>query len=335
MRDDRAATAARSASVAPTPPTGPVTAPFRLSSAPQVNPDTSPQPAAPDRPTDRVPQVPSEAAGRSAPSHQRTPLDRTSPTPLWAQLLDDVRRRMDGGEYGERLPPEAELAAAYGVSRQTVREALRRLVAEGRLDRRRGRGTEIRPVEFEQTLGGLSSLFRVIEDSGVAQTNEILALAEHTDPPVAERLGLPADTPLVHLDRLRWAGDRPLALDRAWLPAAIARPLLDVDFRRTALYDELAERCGVHPDRGVEEIRPVLPDPAERRLLRLPPHVASLAIERRTWSGDQPVELRQLLLRGDRIGLVARWPQVDEPGNPPQLTLAPLPPIARAADRPS
>jgi len=255
-------------------------------------------------------------------------VDRSSPVPLWAQVLADVRRRLDSGELADRLPPEAELALAYGVSRQTVREALRRLVAEGRLDRRRGRGTEIRPVEFEQPLGGLSSLFRLIEATGVSQTNEVLALRTVQAPTIAKSLGLDPAAPLVHLDRLRWAGDRPLALDRAWLPADLAAPLLSVDFRRTALYDELADRCGVRPDRGIEEIRPLLPDSDERRLLQLPARSAILSVERRTWCSDQPVELRRLLLRGDRIGLVAHWPQPDGAAAPPNLSLSPLPPLS-------
>lgn len=254
------------------------------------------------------------------------PLDRRSPVPLWAQLLQALRRRLDSGELTARMPTEAELAAAYGVSRQTVREALRRLVDEGRLDRQRGRGTEVRHTEFEQPVGGLSSLFQLIEAEGVAQTNEVLALDERRDPPVAALLGLRATTSLVYLERLRLAGGRPLALDRAWMPAVLARPLLEVDFHRTALYDELARWCGVQPDRGVEEIRPVLPGSADRRRLAMGPDEAALSVERRTWRGDDPVELRRILLRGDRIGLVAHWPLAERGTGRASLRLAPLPP---------
>ncbi|MCK4176611.1 winged helix-turn-helix domain-containing protein, partial [Aciditerrimonas ferrireducens] len=69
----------------------------------------------------------SPAPLRAAPSRQV--LDRQRPEPLWQQLLEDLRRRLDDGEFPDRLPTEAELTATYGVSRQTVREALRRLVA--------------------------------------------------------------------------------------------------------------------------------------------------------------------------------------------------------------
>ena len=54
-----------------------------------------------------------------------TKLDRTSPLPLWAQLADDVRRRVAAGELGVRLPSEHQLVTDYGVSRNTVREAMR------------------------------------------------------------------------------------------------------------------------------------------------------------------------------------------------------------------
>lgn len=259
-------------------------------------------------------------------------LDRGAPVPLWAQLLADLRTRLDAGEFTERLPTEAELTSAYGVSRQTVREALRRLVAEGRLARQRGRGTEIRQPEFEQPLGGLSSLFRLIEAEGVAQTNEILTLDERRDRTISLQLGLEPDTALVFLERRRLAGGRALAVDRAWMPADIARPLLQVDFRRTALYDELARWCGVHPDHGVEEIRPVVPGAEDRRHLEMAPRLAALAVERRTWAAGRPVELRRIVLRGDRIGLVARWPaedQGEQPGALASLHLAPLPPAGR------
>jgi len=235
------------------------------------------------------------------------PLDRRSPLPLWAQLDADLRRRLAEGEFGARFPTDGQLMAEYDVSRQTVREAVRRLVAEGRLDRLRGRGTEVRRAEFEQPLGSLYSLFRAVEAQGVIQTSVVRALEELVEPSAATRLHLPAEAPLVHLDRIRLAGGRPLALDQVWLPADLTRPILEADFSHTALYDELTRRCGLGPDSGREQVWPVVPSPAERRDLGLARGQAALAIERLTWVGDRPLELRHSLVRGDRYGLVADW----------------------------
>ena len=75
-------------------------------------------------------------------------MDRASPMPLWAQVLSDLSDRLGAGEFDERFPTDQELVEAYGVSRQTVREAVRRLADDGLLARERGRGTRVRAVEF-------------------------------------------------------------------------------------------------------------------------------------------------------------------------------------------
>ena len=67
------------------------------------------------------------------------------------------------------------------------------------------------------------------------------------------------DAPLVYLERLRMAGDLPLALDYAWLPAEIAEPLLDATFTHTALYIELDTRCGIRLTGGREDVTAVVP----------------------------------------------------------------------------
>jgi hypothetical protein len=53
---------------------------------------------------------------------------------------------------------------------------------------------------------------------------------------------------------------------------------------------------------------------------------AALAVERRTFHQGRAVERRRILLRGDRIGIVARWPQgtSPEPAMPASLRLTPL-----------
>jgi GntR family transcriptional regulator len=252
-----------------------------------------------------------------AEQQQPQPLDRRDPLPLWAQLEADLRRRLAAGAFADRFPTDRELVAAYDVSRNTAREAVDRLCAEGLLERRRGLGTFIRPPEFEQPTGALYSLFRSIEALGVRQTSRVLQLEECVDHLAAQRLELAPHAPLVLLSRLRCAGDEPLAIDRVWLPAEVARPLLDADFGRTALYDELAARCGVAMVEGWERIRPVVPAAAERKLLGQPAGEAVFTIERLGRSADRAVEWRVSLVRGDRYAFVADW-RAPATGNAPQ-----------------
>lgn len=153
---------------------------------------------------------------------QARPVDRHSPLPLWAQLHDDLLRRLTAGGFPASFPGEHELVDEYGVSRHTVREALRQA---GVLDSARGRRTAIRQQRIEQPLGALYSLFEEVQARGMRQRSEVLARDLRTDVAVAARLGLAPDTVFVYLERLRFADDEPLATDQVWLVADMARPL--------------------------------------------------------------------------------------------------------------
>lgn len=234
-------------------------------------------------------------------------LDRDSPMPLWAQLESTLRLRLDAGEFDDRFPTDNELVGEYEVSRHTVREAIRHLNTSGILRRERGRGTVINRSEFEQPLGALYSLFQSIEASGAVQRSHVLDIREDRDPFVAEQLGVDPDTPLFFLERLRCADDDPLALDRSWLPMDIAQPLLASDFEHTALYAELQAKVGTAPDAGWERIAPVLPTPAERKLLTMRRGEAAFFLERLGTAGGEPIEWRTTLIRGDRYRFVSNF----------------------------
>lgn len=227
--------------------------------------------------------------------------------PLWRQVLDDLERRIADGDIVDRFPTDRELMAEYGVSRHTVREAVQRLRARGLVERHRGRGSFVRPDQLRQPVGTLYSLFRAVEERGLEQRSEVLELDERRDAVAAAHLGLAADAPLVHLQRVRYAGDEPLALDAVWLPADVARPLLDVDWVRTALYDELARRCGVRLTAAEELIEPSLPDADARDLLGLEDDEALFRIERTGRTNDRAVEWRVTLVRGRRFAFVSSW----------------------------
>jgi GntR family transcriptional regulator len=239
-------------------------------------------------------------------------IDRRSPVPLWAQVLEDLRAQVASGAIAGRFPTDAELMERYDVSRHTVRDAVNRLLQEGLLDRQRGRGTFVRSTAIEQPLGALYSLFRSIEDQGFEQRSVVRALERRTDAEAAAVLGVRLRSPLVFLERLRLADDEPVALDCSWLPADVADPLLEVDFERTSLYHELAARCGVSPTRGSERIRPELPTPEQRRVLKVAGRQPVFAIERVAFAGDRPLEWRHSVVRGDRYSFVARWEGRDE-----------------------
>jgi GntR family transcriptional regulator len=228
-----------------------------------------------------------------------TPVDRSHPLPLWAQVLTSLRARLQNGEFAERFPTDEQLVADYDVSRQTVREAVRRLADEGLLERARGRATRVKM--FEHAAGSLGSLYEQVREQRASQRSIVLARERVRDSQTARRLALDADAELIYIKRLRFADEEPLALDRAWLPANLAGQLLEIDLTDTGLYVELARTCGIRDLYGSEQIRPVIPSGADRRTLALPDGEAAFSIERITRTGNaEPVEWRHSLVRGDR-----------------------------------
>jgi GntR family transcriptional regulator len=220
-------------------------------------------------------------------------LDRSSPLPLWAQIADDLRRRLVDGEFEGHFPTDEELTRDYEVSRQTVREAVRHLTQEGLVVRQRGRGSSVAQPILEQPLHSLYSLASTVRAGGIEERSEVLASeCRPAISEVAEQLDVDSGTDVVFIERLRFAGSEPIAWDRSWLRKDQAEALLSADLSSG----------------GWERIRPVVPEPTDRKLLRLAPKVAVFSIERLALAGEIPVEWRRSLIRGDRYTLIAQWP---------------------------
>ena len=81
---------------------------------------------------------------------QFEPVDVTSNTAYYVQVIDALRRKLDSGELqpGNQLPSEAELCAMFRVSRTVVRQALMKLENEGLVTKRKGKGKAKSPARL-------------------------------------------------------------------------------------------------------------------------------------------------------------------------------------------
>lgn len=170
-------------------------------------------------------------------------IDRSSPVPLYFQLAEQLSAAITDGvlKPGDPFENEMALAERLNLSRPTVRRAIHELVNQGMLLRRRGIGTTVAsPMVHRQV--ELTSLYDDLARAQREPRTEVLSLdTEAHDERAAHALGLPADTPVVAIVRVRFAGDLPLAVLHNWLPPALADLTRD-ELERGGLYALLRAR---------------------------------------------------------------------------------------------
>lgn len=238
----------------------------------------------------------------------RARLARLPGRSLWLRVHDDILSRIASGEFADAFPGEIELSLEYEVSRSTVRLALDPLRRDGTVSSGRGKRPVVRITHGdEHRFGPVYSLFAAVEASGMSQRSEVTRCEVRVDEHVAHRLGLPGDTPLVNIERRRFADEVVIATDRAWLPADRASGLLDVDFSNTALYEQLTLRCGITLDGGQETLTAIVVDAGQALALECPPGAAAFFIERCGRADGRPVEWRETLIRGDRFAVTTSF----------------------------
>jgi GntR family transcriptional regulator len=194
---------------------------------------------------------------------------RTNGTSLHRQLFLVLREQVGRGAYapGAALPTEEALCQQFGVSRITVRRALRDLEGDGLVERRHGRGTFVRegglPLESPPRLTLTEGLRRIAVETQV----ELLEAGKKSAPAaIASLLHLTRGADAVYALRLRKSGDVPLMVTEAWLPDRFVNVATPAALRRLPLF-ELLLHAGVKFGRVVQEMSAEAADPLRARLL--------------------------------------------------------------------
>lgn len=223
--------------------------------------------------------------------------------PRWRQVSDDLLRRLQLGEFSHGFPGEVALSEEYEVSRGTIRQALDPLREQGIVSGSPGRQSQVIHIGDTPNLGPMYSLRDAITAQGSEESSGILAQQSVASSPVAQALGLDADTSFVYVARVRHADGVPIAVDRIWIVEAVAEPLLNADLTAASVYEVLRSECGIEFDAGVEYTRSELATEDMAARLHVPAGSPLLVIRRKSCLAGQPVELRDTRAVGGRVTL--------------------------------
>lgn len=188
-------------------------------------------------------------------------IDRGSPVPFYHQLklLVVERIRTEGLRTGDRVPGEFALCEAYEVSRTVVRQALAELETEGVLERVKGRGTFVAvPKTSEGLAQHLTGLFEDMQARGHHLRSLVRRMVVEPSPAqVARELQVPAGSPVLMIERLRFVGDEPWVLATTYLDAGLEDELRTADLENGSLYDVLENHLGIQLVSGRRTIEAV------------------------------------------------------------------------------
>ncbi|MEH1012325.1 GntR family transcriptional regulator [Micromonospora sp. CPCC 206060] len=255
--------------------------------------------------------------------------DQVERRPPSRRIADDLRAAIVRGDLvdGDQLPSERELASRYATARNTAREALSILQAEGLAVAQHGRGVFVRLRQPLMRLGrnrysrrarnetGLSPFRIEVERQGRTPHTECRSVTTvHPPADVAERLGLGDGQEVVCRENWYFADDEPVQVGVTYIPVPVVEgsPLAtEKKLGHGSIYQRF-EELGYVITHIREEVSSRMPTPEEANGLAMPPGVPVIEVLH-TSIDDQgrSFEVTRFVMRADLNGLDYEMPVED------------------------
>ncbi|HMQ08421.1 MAG TPA: GntR family transcriptional regulator [Saprospiraceae bacterium] len=232
-------------------------------------------------------------------------VDQESGVPLHSQVEKLLRRYIekerDSENNGRMFPKEVDLARELGVARNTVRQAISKLVQDGLLVRKKGVGTYIADKKIYTRLDHWFSFTREMEEKGLHVVNHEQEVGfVKADEEIAEIFNIRKKINVVMLRRLRGTAEHPYLLSISWFHPRTNLNTED-DFSRP-LYKLLEDRYGIYVSTSREEISAISAGNKLAATLQIRKGDPVLYRKRKVYNSDGLlIEYNKVYYRGDGI----------------------------------
>lgn len=223
--------------------------------------------------------------------------------PNYFRLEQHLRDSIGSGALkpGDPIPPESHLCQQFRVSRNTVRQALSRLVFDGAIERRRGLGSYVAEPRFQHT-----SIFPSFEEEMQAKGSKTshrligkrIAPAEGK---VAQALNLADGTPIFAIERQRLVDGQVIGYEIRYLPKWIGDALTEDEIRNQAIVPAVRRILGRMHTRLDLRVTASVVRGQEARILETSVG-APVLVRENTWfvEPEGPIQHGKSIFRGDR-----------------------------------
>ena len=225
-----------------------------------------------------------------------------SPLPLYVQIRDSLRRQILNGTYQvhERLPSETTMMNTFGVSRITIRQALRDLHNEGLVFSAQGKGTFVSKPKAVQNVQRLEGFGEAMAAQGYEASARVLSIQQMKAPKaVVAALDLQPGDDVVEVKRVRYLNRSPVCIDDSYFPMDIGQKLFGLDLSGD-IFPLLENFFGIPLGGADIGLDAILADEDAQKYLNLKTGEAILRVERLTHNQEgRPIDFEYLCYRGD------------------------------------
>ena len=208
------------------------------------------------------------------------------------------RIRNDTWPLGTHLPGEIELAKEFGCARATMNRAMRDLVDDGILERKRKAGTKVKQSPIRRAQFSISIVREEVEQTGATYSYSLVERELILAPSwLRERMKLAKGTPILAVKCMHYAGSKPYQFEDRWINLEAVPAARDFDFEDIGPNEWLLHQV---PFTTGELTFSACNAPEDiARLLKTPVDTALFSVERTTWLDDKSVTYAQLYFARD------------------------------------
>jgi GntR family transcriptional regulator len=201
-------------------------------------------------------------------------VDKTSKIPYYIQIKNDLLDKINNSIYktGEKIPTEKELSNLYEVSRVTIREAIKELSNENRIEVIKGKGMYIKPYILAPLMGveKIASFSYLLSNKGLNFSIKILEQKKiNTDDKISEKIGVNINSPVVFIERIRYIEDKPGVYTKAYLKYENCSGILNIDLEKNGLFHSIESILGISINNIKRIIEPSLSNEYQSKQLKI------------------------------------------------------------------
>lgn len=236
-------------------------------------------------------------------------INKRSPVPAYSQLMDIIYGQIKNRELSpnDMVPSEIDLCRKYGISRTTVREALKRLTQDGMVYTIKGKGTFVAEPKLDQIMIKVPNFYEDMAARGLKPDVKVLDLKVlKATKLLSDKLMIPVNEEVFRIKRLFLADNKPYVLERKFiivrdceiLTSYKKRDLLTI--KDQSVFDLLAGKCHICNDHAHVSIEATTVRPDEAGYLDVPVNTVAFYVDLVAYKSDRtPCGWIASIYRGD------------------------------------